>query len=96
MSFDELKEFIAFYHEPELGSQEGMVFQIWEDGEITLQKSGSLLWQRNLHLVSPGLMNLPKEIMPVVEEKHGYAFIKSETVGKIIRKEMNKYIQQFL
>ena len=31
-----------------------MVYQVWEDGEITLQKGGSLLWQRNLHCIEPG------------------------------------------
>ncbi len=31
-----------------------MVWQVWQDGEVTLQKCGELLWQRNLHMIYPG------------------------------------------
>ena len=32
----------------------GHVYQVWQDGEVTLQKCGSLLGQRNLHMIYPG------------------------------------------
>lgn len=38
-----------------LAEQDGMVYQVWQDGEITLTKSGSLLGQRNLHCVECGV-----------------------------------------
>lgn len=37
------------YDNPALAKESGHVYQLWQDGEITLQKSGDLLWQRNLH-----------------------------------------------
>ena len=92
----DLAEFILTYHKPELAQQEGSVWQIWEDGEITLQKSGELLWQRTLHSIKAGIFILPKEIMPVVEKKHGYAFIESETIGNIIREEMFQFTRQLV
>jgi hypothetical protein len=42
-------------HKPELRKREGMVYEIWQDGEITLTKSGSIYGQRNLHMIVPGL-----------------------------------------
>lgn len=88
----QLKEFIASHHKPELAKQPGMVWQVWEDGELTLQKSGPLLWQRNLHMIKSGICNAftAEEIMPQMMENstHGYAFIESEEVGVEIRKAM--------
>lgn len=90
MSIQELKALIASKHHPELATQPGMVWQVWEDGELTLQKSGELLWQRNLHCIVPGIPSLPfdKTLMPVQETTHGYAFIGSEEEGNIIRRAM--------
>jgi len=82
----EVAEELRKAHKPELAKQPGMVWQIWEDGELTLQKSGELLWQRNLHCIECGLAkSLPIELMPVKETKHGYAFIDSEETGKRLR-----------
>ena len=36
-------------HNPKLAELPGMVNQLWDDGEITCQKCGELIWQRNLH-----------------------------------------------
>lgn len=41
-------------HSPEAVEVDGMVYQVWEDGEVTLTKSGSLFGQRNLHTVCTG------------------------------------------
>lgn len=52
--------------DPSVANEDGMACQVWNDGEITLQKSGSLLWQRTLHQMQPGedgrnLEGLPHE-----------------------------------
>lgn len=54
---------------PSLREHEGSVYEIWEDGEITLQKCGSLYNQRSLHCITPGV----KGIVPTFElpEKAG-------------------------
>ena len=49
-----IQDTIEKYNMPELAKENGMVYQVWEDGEVTLQKSGDLLWQRNLHLIKSG------------------------------------------
>ena len=92
-TLEELKQFIASHHKPELALQPGMVWQIWEDGELTLQKSGELLWCRNLHCIKSGFNPLfPKDLMPVIHNSHSYAFIESELIGEAIRREMQDYV----
>lgn len=49
-----LQALIAEHSHPELAEQEGHVLQFWYDGEVTSQKAGSLLNQRNLHQVQRG------------------------------------------
>jgi hypothetical protein len=51
----ELKALITTHSHPELAEIDyEMVCQVWEDGEITLQKGGSLLNQRTLHTIDEG------------------------------------------
>ena len=95
MTSKELRDLITSKHQPELAKKPGMVWQIWEDGELTLQKSGELLWQRNLHSIKAGIVVLTKDFMPVQEDKHGYAFIANEEVGNELRKAMLEYVGQF-
>jgi len=65
-------------HVPDLDKQPGMVCQIWEDGEITLQKSGELMHRRSLHCIRPGKsISVALELMPVQMYNHGCAFIES-------------------
>lgn len=83
MTIIELKAFIASKHKPELALLPGMVKQVWEDGEITCQKSGDLLWQRTLHSFQPGIriegLQWPVDLCPVKDsETHSYAFIADE------------------
>lgn len=49
-----IQELIAMHNHPELAEKEGMVYEVWEDGEVTLTKSGPLLRQRGLHCIQPG------------------------------------------
>jgi len=70
-------------HDPEQ-AKHGMVYQVWEDGEITLQKAGPLLWRRTLHSIYPGTSGLPLLQLPekFINSRdnlaHSYAFVTFE------------------
>lgn len=53
-------------HNPD-AMQEPMVYSVWEDGEITIEKGGELFGQRTTHLVSCGSTEdaLPADSLPV-------------------------------
>lgn len=75
--------------------EEGMVYQVWEDGEITLQKSGSLLWQRSLHCLSPGLpSSIEAEHFPSenLKSAHAYAFCPSLEDAKEVRRAIGQVL----
>ncbi len=88
MTLEELYKLIEVAHNPDLAKEDDMVYQIWEDCEITLQKSGRLLWQRSLHTIVPGIPSL-NVLMPVVFKEHSYAFVTKED-AKTIRAEIVK------
>ncbi len=77
-----IKEQLATFHHPELitnpeGGDGNHVCQIWEDGEVTLTKGGSLYGQRNLHMIEFGHgMGLPLDVMPMTNSKHGYVVVR--------------------
>ena len=94
-------ELIKQHNHPELAEEQGMVRQVWGDGEVTLQKSGELLGQRSLHQVAPPItpekyaMTLPDGEQ---ENEHGYVenpdktYIFTDEAGAIaIRKEILSY-----
>lgn len=85
----DIHEAILAAHKPELEKEPGHVYQIWEDGEITLQKSGPLLWNRTLHMLCPGKegVNIP---MPCKMEEHSYANVESEEVAIKLRAQMGE------
>lgn len=94
MTTEELKALIASKHDVKHAEKQGMVYQVWEDGEVTLQKSGELLWQRNLHLIEGGIIKAwAKENMPVVETSHGYAFVASKEDCDEIRRAMLRWVE---
>lgn len=82
----EFRELLAKWHKPELATLKGMVYQVWEDGEVTLQKSGPLLWQRNLHCIQMGDTErmIDPEAFPLhlcspgTKYRHGYIFTDKE------------------
>jgi hypothetical protein len=57
------------YREPE-GGDGSHVAEIWEDGEFTLTKGGSLLGQRSLHCISPGHPLLAKQPLDLPTKKN--------------------------
>jgi len=68
-----------------MGNDGGMVYQVFEDGEITLQKGGSLMWQRTLHCVVPGVQSkaLPADALchKMRSAPHSYIFAASKEVA---------------
>ena len=48
---------VELYDNPELENRAGMLAQLWDDGELTLQKSGDLLWQRTVHITHRAIPN---------------------------------------
>jgi len=83
-----LQEKISAYSKPELAELTGMVYQVWCDGEITLQKSGSLLWNRGLHQMKPPLDLYIKGItFPDKSGENGFMFtddIGAERVRELL------------
>jgi hypothetical protein len=74
-------------HNPKLAELPGMVNQLWDDGEITCQKCGELLWQRNLHQLDfPIPAYRPNGDVwagfPIFN-KHSYIFASSEDCERI-------------
>lgn len=74
-----LARFLA-YHSPE-SRNDGMVYSVWEDGEITLEKGGALFGQRNLHMMAHGnaAKALPVASMPLRSGPHGRILVRNET-----------------
>lgn len=81
-----LQELLMIHHKPELAEKVGMVYQVWEDGEVTLQKCGPLLWQRNLHIIDIGNKSkaVDPTLFPCQYNGHGYIFT-DETGVKAVR-----------
>lgn len=79
---------VKLAHIPDLHKKVGMVCQLWEDGEITLQKAGDLYGQRNLHMIVPGkIVSIKGSEMPVpAHDGHGFAFIESTEKAAELRK----------
>ena len=67
-------------HAPEQHREEGMLYSVWEDGEVTLEKGGSLFNQRNLHCIIPGdpQAGLPVAMpVPNSDGSHGRIFVRT-------------------
>jgi hypothetical protein len=90
-TLDELNAYIEKAHNPDLAKMQGMVYTIFDDGEICLQKSGDLLWQRTLHTISFACINGPLVgiKMPCRINNNGYIFATGEDC-EIIRKAIGK------
>lgn len=62
-------------HNPE-ALKESMVYELWNDGEVTLTKGGDLFRQRNLHCIEPGCMpSLPVDLFPIKNADGRYGSI---------------------
>jgi hypothetical protein len=81
----DIMDLIAKHSKPHLAAEPGMVKQVWEDGEVTLQKSGDLLWQRSLHMIEAGFSTkLDIDLFPhKTSNGHGYIFTDDEGAAAI-------------
>ena len=78
----ELADYVRAVHDETLSAQEGMVFMIWQDFEITSQKSGELLWKRGMHTIYYGITGVNHE-MPVPDGKNSFAYVPENTIEYI-------------
>ena len=91
-SLSDLETKLLALHDPNLEKQDGGVVQIWQDGEITYQKSGDLLWQRSLHCFAmpPGdetiFPNLPMKLSGTNNSYVNYPGQNYMDVAGMIRK----------
>ncbi len=74
----DLATLITSHNHPELAEIDGdMVYQVWEDGEITLTKAGRLLGQRGLHMIEGGRVDKavdPNLFPNVTKQNHGFIY----------------------
>ena len=71
---------IAKWHQPD-GWKSLMVYSIWEDGEVTLEKGGDLFGHRNLHKIEePSVEPWPPTLFPVRNAggTHGRIYLKGD------------------
>lgn len=90
----ELSEYLASQNRPQVKDKPGMARQIWEDGELTLQKSGDLLWLRTLHCIEPAFCKpVPIDCFPEEnrEKEHAYLWIESKAQGEAIQQKLAEY-----
>ena len=61
------------------------VYQVWQDGEITLTKCGSLLGQRRLHMLEPphASAKIGAENFPHQSGANGFAYVTEEGAEEI-------------
>lgn len=53
------------------GIQQQMVYEVWEDGEVTLTKGGDLYGRRNLHTIEYAYgMAWDKTLLPPANNNH--------------------------
>ena len=85
---ERLVTFLKF-HKPE-HKADPMVYEVWEDGEITLTKGGELYGQRNLHCIWPGDMTKsipPNEFGPEYQRfGHARIIVGSSKEAELARK----------
>jgi len=73
---------IILHSKPDLAKVEGMVYQVWEDGEVTLTKCGSLLGQRDLHMICPGHTKATVSVSLFPHQCNGHGFIYTDEDGQ--------------
>ena len=85
MTREEIETMAHGADDPTLAQDPGMVTQVWQDGEVTCQKCGDLLWQRTLHCFEsavPGAAALGLKF-PHAHGKNSYAFVTADDARRI-------------
>ena len=68
-----------------------MVYSVWEDGEITLEKGGALFGQRSMHTIAQGLSQTqPYNALPVKNELHSRIFVVSHEHALLARQAIKE------
>ena len=88
---ERMQAFIANHHKPD-GWKANMVYSLWEDGEITLEKGGELFGWRTLHSLVPGTLPepWPVELFPVKNSAGTHGRIYFDGDKMLLLKEMQK------
>lgn len=86
MNESEIIACVCALHDP-AALQEAMVYEVWEDGEITLTKGGAIYGQRTLHLMASGdkWMALPWDSLPLKNTKHSRIAVKTHQIAMTAR-----------
>ena len=75
-------------HQPE-AINDPMVYEVWEDGEITLTKGGDLYGQRTLHTIEYGVPHraIPLDEFPgkCLKYRHARIIVKSHDEAQAAR-----------
>ena len=73
----------------------GMVYTVFSDGEVSLQKAGSLLWQRSLHLIIPGhpTAKLPADWFPNTINGHPFVFCSEHKQALDLYQMISRHFQ---
>lgn len=84
-NLSEIQSYSTKAHNPEINekSRGDHVTQIWEDGAITSQKGGELLWCRNLFTHEIGIKGVRVQMPIEYDEKLSYAFVTDEDAYNI-------------
>ncbi len=75
---DHIAEFLAL-HQPQ-HQADAMVYEVWQDGEVTLTKGGDLWRQRSLHCIRMGVkkeLAMPVDRMPTSYGDNGSIIVRS-------------------
>lgn len=92
-----LQEMLDAASNDALAKEEGHVYQVWNDGEVTSQKAGELLWQRSLHSMESGLegVNITGLVWPHSQQykNASYIFCTREDALKIRIAMLNLFIK---
>ena len=94
---DNFADALFSYHQPELGDVEmSHVYILFSDGEVSLTKCGSLLWQRGMHMIEMGyeqlgqaFVQIPNDKWPDTFASFGYIMCTNEQ-AKMIRHHMGE------
>ena len=87
---EKMAAWIAKHHDSD-GWKAQMVYSIWEDGEVTLEKGGELFGWRNLHcLKSATITPWPVKLFPIQNraETHGRIYLAADTRYESVLAEM--------
>ena len=80
LTIEERTAAVLALHVPEQKKVDGMLYSVWEDGEITLEKDGNLFGQRRVHRILSGDKGADLKVtLPVVNRdgSHSRIFVRT-------------------